>query len=383
MTINRRHLLGSIAAATACTPIVSSAHAADATASKQASPKSRSSEGWLLARECRHQLTDHAVDFWERQFGDIAHTRHLPAEILRGTIYYDTFDKPDCQMSEAIDRSFQEHPFDREENPRRLAACSNSAGTLASTLRSLVKTEASDQIARTALLSLDSFGPLQEPPWAEVLPAFRACYERIIGHFHLGLRGLRQWRKSLNANFPAGYFQEFFTDAAAQCDAVVITSAGLCESDVRCDPYASTEELAGQLMHDLGCALLTPAVLDRIVGVGTTPRKPRLFALASTRLWTMDDYCIHHHVLFDRQRDLVAASFGNNVPAEETLLVATAVEDLHSHLVDEIRENASRSFFTTTISACEVEKSRPSHCNYLRMIRLWPFSLDSEESHTA
>jgi hypothetical protein len=211
-----------------------------------------------------------------------------------------------------------------------------------------------------------------------VLPAFRSCYQRIVGHFHLERRGLRQWRECLNANFPADYFQEFFTDAAAQCDAVILTSAGLCESDVRCDPRASTEELAGQLMRDLGCALLTPAVLERVVGAGAhaAVRKPRLFALASLRLWTMDDYYIHSHVLTDRQRGLVLGSFGEGIPTERELMVVTAVEDLHSDCVDEIRQMAHGSLFTTTVPACKVEGSRYSILNYLRMITFWPFECD-------
>jgi hypothetical protein len=45
-------------------------------------------------------------------------------------------------------------------------------------------------------------------------------------------------------------------------------------------------------MRDLGCALLPPAVLERIVGKGEqgTVRKPRFFALPSLVLQTVDDY---------------------------------------------------------------------------------------------
>ena len=102
---------------------------------------------------------------------------------------------------------------------------------------------------------LDSLGPLREPSWADVLPAFSSSFDRIIGHFHLPQRGLRQWRKFLNGYFHSESgrgFQEFFTDAAAQCDAVILTSSALVESDLRCDPCASTEELTGKLMRDLG-----------------------------------------------------------------------------------------------------------------------------------
>lgn len=377
MTIDRRHLLGSLAAATVCTPVVSPAYAADAAAPARASPNSQSSEGWFLARECRQQSADNAVDFWERQFGDVPYTRHLPAEFVRGAIWYDVFGKPDCQTPEAIDRSFQEYRFDWAEKPRRFAACSNGGDTLASALRSLIAEDSLTSAPRTAFLSLDSFGPLQEPSWANVLPAFRSCYDHVIGHFHLPQRGLRQWRNLLTAHFEEGHFQEHFVNAAAQCDAVILTSAALCESDVRACPRASIEELAAELVRDLGCALLTPNVLERIVSAGEqgAARKPRLFALASLHLWTPEDYDLDFPRMFNRQGALVRGSFGDGI-GERPLLVATAAEDV-SRSGAAVRLLTNESFFTTDIPACEVEKSNHSIFNYLRMITLWPFQLDA------
>ena len=280
MTIDRRHLLGSLAAAAICPP-VASAHAAAPRKPARVNHKGRQSpEGWFLVRESRQQPIDHVVDFWERPFGDIAYTEHLSPEITRGAMWYDAFDQPDCQTHEVIGRSFQK--------PRQCASCSNSFDAVSSALRYLLENDASNSTARTAFLSLDSLSPspMREPSWADVLPSFRSCYDHIIGHFHLPQRGLRQYRTFLNAHFGSqnerGYFQEFFTDAAMQCDAVILTSSALCERDFRCCPYASTEELVGKLMRQLGCALLTPAVLERVVGAGEakTPRKPCLFALA-------------------------------------------------------------------------------------------------------
>jgi hypothetical protein len=228
---------------------------------------------------------------------------------------------------------------------------------------------------------------MREPNWADVLPSFRSCYDHIIGHFHLPQRGLRHYRKFLNAHFGSqnerGYFQEFFTDAAMQCDAVILTSSALCERDFRCCPYASTEELVGKLMRHLGFALLTPAVLERVVGAGETGtlRKPRFFALASLGLWTTDDYFLAYPNALGWQSELVYSSFGNAIPGEQPLLVATAVENPQSELVDEVRRAAGGSFFTTTPPAYEYEVEKLGHpsLNDMKMITLWPFEFDENK----
>jgi hypothetical protein len=387
MTIDRRHLLGSLAAAAVCPPFAS-AHAAGPTIPARVNHKGRQSpEGWFLVRECRQQPIDHVVDFWERPFGDIAYTEHLSPEIARGAMWYDAFDQPDCQTSEAIGWSFTHQRFDRVEKPLQCASCSNGIDSVSWALRWLIKNDASNSTARTAFLSLDSLSPspMREPSWADVLPSFRSCYDHIIGHFHLPQRGLRQSRKFLNGHFHSqnggGYFQEFFTDAAAQCDAVILTSSALVESDFRCCPRASTEELVGKLMRHLGCALLTPAVLERIVGTGEqgTLRKPRFFALSSLVLQTMDDYYLNCDLMIGRQSDLVRGSFGDAIPDERFLLVATAVEDIHSDLVDEVRKAADGSFFITTTPAYEVEKRGYPILNLLKMITFWPFEFDENK----
>jgi hypothetical protein len=287
-----------------------------------------------------------------------------------------------------MDSAFNHYCFDWSEIPRRYAAHFGPAELFAATLRPLIEDVLSSSAVRTAFLSLDSVGPSREPGWAEVLPAFRSCYDHVIGHFHLPQRGLRQWRQFLNSHFTStnegGYFREYFSNAAAQCDSVILTSAALAESDLICSRRASTEELVGRLMRHLGCALLTPAVLERIVRVGEngTVRKPRFFALSSLAVETMDDYYIYSDLMIRRQADLVRGSFGEGT-GEHFLLVATAAEDLNSGLVDEIRRAAAGSFFTTSTPAHEVEKRDVGFLNMLQMITLWPFEFDEEKLRSA
>lgn len=385
--IDRRCLLGSLAATTLCGSVASTIE--PATAADRPSAAHEGGQfpgGWLLARQYRPHHSDHVVDFWARPWRDIPYTQYLPQEIARGAIWYETLGRENSL--ESMDSAFNHYCFDWSEIPRRYAAHFGPAELFAATLRPLIEDVLSSSAVRTAFLSLDSVGPSREPGWAEVLPAFRSCYDHVIGHFHLPQRGLRQWRQFLNSHFTStnegGYFREYFSNAAAQCDSVILTSAALAESDLICSRRASTEELVGRLMRHLGCALLTPAVLERIVRVGEngTVRKPRFFALSSLAVETMDDYYIYSDLMIRRQADLVRGSFGEGT-GEHFLLVATAAEDLNSGLVDEIRRAAAGSFFTTSTPAHEVEKRDVGFLNMLQMITLWPFEFDEEKLRSA
>ena len=190
MTIDRRHLLGSLAAAAVCPSVASTALAAAPTLQARVNHQARqSSERWFLAREDRNHQSDHTVDFWVRPFSDVAYTKHLPSEIIRGAMLYDAYE-PDCGTVQTILQSFDQYTFDWAENPKRYASCSNGVENLSSVLQVLTKNDSSNSTKRTALLSLDSISPspMREPSWAEVLPAFRSCYDHIVGHFHLPQR---------------------------------------------------------------------------------------------------------------------------------------------------------------------------------------------------
>ena len=132
-------------------------------------------------------------------------------------------------------------------------------------------------------------------------------------------------------------------------------------------------------MRHLGCALLTPGVLEQIVGAGETgiPRKPRLFALSSMALW------IDFPQMMGWQSEFVYGSFGDAIPDERPLLVATAVEDQQSALLNDVRQVAGGSLFTTTMPAYEIVKVGSPYLSDLKIIALWPFQFDEDKLASA
>ena len=345
MNKDRRNFLSSVAAATICAPVISAPKLVGAGTRPDALHEGR--EAWLLAIQHHQHSLDHAVDFWARPWCDIPYTRYLPREIARAALWYEKLDglvPNDCLNR--LDADFKFH-CRNSETPRKVAVYVGGLEGLSSPLQSLIGSDGTNPAERTAFVSLDSIGPvLKEPGWADVLPALKSCYAHTIGHFHLEQRGLRQWRRFLNAHFHSekkgGYFQEFFTEAAVQCDAVVVTSPALIESDLNCCPRASTEELVGELMRQFGYALLTAAVRNRIVDIDKNQGtySPRLFALTSLTLKTTDDYYLHFSHMINRQADLIRGSFGDPISGEPLLLIATAAEAPYSDIVDEIRQTA-------------------------------------------
>jgi hypothetical protein len=152
---------------------------------------------------------------------------------------------------------------------------------------------------------------------------------------------------------------------------------------MRCLGELCSAELVCRLTRHLGCALLNPTVSERLVGTGQngTGRKPRFFALSSLSLETRDDYDLNWRLLITRQADLVWGSFGHfgaYIQGEPILHVATAAEDLHTDLVDELRRALPGSLFTAAIPADTFEKRNHLGLNSLTMITLWPFQLDGD-----
>jgi hypothetical protein len=64
------------------------------------------------------------------------------------------------------------------------------------------------------------------------------------------------------------------------------------------------------------------------------------------------------------------------------LHVATAAEDLHTDLVDELHRALPGSFFTAAVPADTFEKRNCPGLNSFRMITLWPFQLDEDAAQS-
>ena len=97
----------------------------------------------------------------------------------------------------------------------------------------------------------------------------------------------------------------------------------------------------------------------------------------------MDDYFLEFPRTIGWQSELVHGSFGDAVPDERPLFVATAVEDPQSDLIEEIRREAGESFFTTATPAYAIENRRDRTISYTKMITLWPFEFDEEKLRSA
>jgi hypothetical protein len=346
MTIDRRRFVATLGAATALPAMTPEVLGAQVGAAETQAPHDRP-RLCLLARELRVGLPDSGLDFWSRPFCDIAHAAHLPPEIARGTIWHERMEDAEMPGPEAVSAAFARHGFGSPQAPRRCAACSEDV--LADTLMSFVRATGSHGQSRTAFVALDSLGPADEPRWADVLPAFRRCYDRIVGHFHLERRGLRHWKAWLDASFPEengrSYFESYFSDAAAQCDAVVLTSPALIETDLHLGAGDPTEMLAGELIGRLGYALLNGDVIAHIAGPANSGpmRKPRLFALGSLTWEAPFDYMWQFWWLLHRQERIAEGAFGEPPAGEKPLFVVTASENMSDeHIADMLSEESAR-----------------------------------------
>jgi hypothetical protein len=185
---------------------------------------------WSVARQDRQSPLAHAIDFWTKAQADINPADYLPGEILRGALWYNHGDSV-AWMREAealayVDSAFKQDRSGWIDDPRQFIRLGDGED-LAPALRSLV----GNRGRRTALIDLDSrsYSWNIDPEWGEIIPAFRACYDRIIGYFDIPRRGLRQDREWMGS----GYYDRGFAKPASLCDAVVMTSSSLVETDAR------------------------------------------------------------------------------------------------------------------------------------------------------
>jgi hypothetical protein len=190
--------------------------------------------------------------------------------------------------------------------------------------------------------------------------------EHLNGHFH-----------SENGR---GYFAEFFTDAAVRCDAVILTSAALIESDFGLCPRTSTEMLAGELIRRLGYALLSEEIVDELAGARDTELrcKPQIFALGSA---TINDDLSNLRLILKRQCELVSGSFGPLTAGDLPLLIAISIDNGRAltGIMDELSySRRSKIFHASRFHSVNAPRYRTEtrKSGILDLITLWPFKLD-------
>jgi len=386
-TIQRRHLLSSLAATTVCAGVAPRIDSARATGLLNAERSDNGHDGcraaWFIAREDCETVGDHVVEFWTKPFCDIRHADYLPRAIVRGVLWYNYAEYPYCmrkpEVLDYIDSVFRQDRSDWLNNPRQFAEHSGETGNLSSPLLSLLaETNPNKRGLRVALIALhsQSLCPM-EPDWADMLPALRRCYDRVIGHFHLERRGFRQWKAWLKRPNSGSYFEHFFSKAATQCDAVVFTSPALVETDLGLCPGASTEMLAGEQMRRLGYALLKREVIEQIVCEDKV-RPPRFFALGSATLRAPFDPLLQFHWTLRRQRELVSASFGQLL-VDDLPLIAISIEETDELACIAKRTGYSERSEIMTVKGPRYQGGGRHKPGALDAIALWPFELDGIE----
>jgi hypothetical protein len=382
-----------------------------------------------------------SIDFWSMPCCDINHAGHLPPEIQTGVLWYDYFAglegsklfdhlhndyfldllhydyyaRRNSEKCEALNQFRKERQFNRRVGvTSSVRIHTDGTDTLSSFLNRAQNERSHSEGSRTALIALDSLGPpLREPTWGRILPAFAQCYDHIIGLIHSPRRGLRDWKTFLNTTCGNDFFEQSVWSSASQCDVVIVTSAGLMETDPGLCTDATTEILAGELMRRLGYALLNREVLDQVLSVHQTEekRRPRLFALSSsTRKDRLGIYKVRpyseykcdldqHHQVMERQDDIVSGAFGHWVKGERQLNIATHIEHPWRDYFAEIEANTAapppppplgppwprrppplgwKLLFEAPAPAYKPNSECVRRAGALDLITLWPFSFDAE-----
>jgi hypothetical protein len=175
MNIDRRQFIESFAASAACFGIGKS-EAATLIGTERGT--------WYLGKQQTTLAVDRRIDFWSKPYGPIDYEDYqLPSGIRRGVLWYDAerFDSQDPHPNlRHVDLLFIGTQIDWMNDPRLFIAQSGSREDFSSTLTRFVANNVRGQT--TAILALDSLSLSRaDPHWAELLPAFRCCYDRIFG----------------------------------------------------------------------------------------------------------------------------------------------------------------------------------------------------------
>jgi hypothetical protein len=347
--------------------------------------------GWLIAQRDGQDCGQHLVNFWSMDWAPTHFAHYMPPQISRGLVAYHDFgariDDADAKV-DPLERAFENCArkwIEPEQLDRFTLKIDVHANAFPPQLIAFVGE--SRTATRTALVDLDSrtiFGG-EMTRWRHMLPAFARCYDSIIGLCHFEQRGLHQERAYLTRNYGESDFQERVMESASLCDAMIVTSTGLIETDPGLCPRASTEDLVGELVRRLGYALLEPKIREWIVGTaGPEKRKPRFFALGSATLNAPFEPAFHFQVMLDRQSEFVSGSFAPLAVDDLPLFVVTS-EEGDPHLWSSTRDVLARAalmsgyelspdmFATAQAPRYLTDTRRPG---WLDLIALWPFRLD-------
>ncbi len=393
---NRRRILtslaGSAAIAGAASGIAKATFAAPELGALRERPER---QGWLIAQQDSEGCGEHTVNFWSMDWAPTHFAHHLPPQISRGLVAYHDFGArtgDGCDKVDALERAFENCArkwIEPEQLDRFTLKLDVGAEAFLPRLTAFVGEKGA--ASRTALIDLDSrtiFGG-EMTRWQHILPAFARCYDSVIGLYHFEQRGLQQQRAYLDRIFDESHFTKNILEPAALCDAVIVTSAGLIETDAGLSSRASTETLVGELAHHLCYALLERQILDRIVGTGGTTPKPRFFALGSATLNAPFEPIWHLQTMLDRQSAFVSGSFAPLATNELPLFIATATDDdldLRAAIMDTLAYitlsagysrdakifRASDIFYRADAPRYQTESRRPSAID---LIVLWPFEV--------
>lgn len=390
--IDRRRVLTSLAGGAAVTGVAPKIPTAALAALDLGQPCKRAErhEGWLIARQRCERAAEPIIDFWSMPWADIHYAIHLPPQVARAVISYEDFGKPVDTAQNPVDifTRTSVHYLREWIDPAKLDRFTVNSDCPVESFSSLLTPLIGERstTSRTAIVALDSLapGPAQRS-WAQILPAFAGCYDSVIGISHFEQRGSCQARSYCNQVLGEDYFDQAFLEPSAMCDAVIVTSAGLIETDAGLCPSASTENLVGELMRRLGHALLDQNILGRIVGTaGTKNPRPRYFALGSATLNAPFEPLLHLQMMLDRQSAFVSASFAPLAADELPLFIVTS-EEYDSRLWSGTRDvlakaaamsgyrNDREMFATAQAPRYQADARWPGAID---LIALWPFKLD-------
>lgn len=393
--INRRHLLASLsggAVATVVSDEIAKATFAPPELNAYGERIGRQ-DGWLIAQQSVQACGEHAVKFWSMDWAPMHFAEHLPSQVSRGLIAHHDFGARTCDPHEVVDpldRAFENCArkwIEPEQLDRFTLNLDVGVEDFLPLLTSFVGGKGTTK--RTALVDIDSRTISgREIRWRHILPAFVRCYDFVIGLCHFEQRGLRQERARLDRIFGESHFRQNVLEPASLCDALIVTSAGLIESDTGLSSHASTEALVGELMRRLGHAMLTRKLLDRIVGPRGAKQRPRFFALSSATLNAPFEPILHLQMMLDRQSAFVSGSFDPLAVDELPLFIATSRDDdpdLWMPATDTFCRAAWMSCYDVCPDVFETVQA-PRYSGGARwpgaldLITLWPFKVTGSAS---